>query len=252
MMPNETRLRQVPGGWLLSQDLRDQPLLQDLHLAHHHIAAHHTWGCSTGLHVMVEGDQLVVTPGAAVDRCGRVAVLPEQLTMHFVPTAETVVVLRVRGRGPRGQVLVRERARVQDLDIPLARISATGMVTAGDGDRRWLRRPGPARRLGGLVPRGHPVTGTYSAWTAHVDLTRHLLPDVPTAFASLAGRTPAAAHTTVEVANVLAAGLDIVVRHHVDVGQVAVGDGLQTAPLAVSWLVFLPAERPELPPQEWT
>ena len=27
MMPTEDRLRQVPGGWLLAQDLRDQPLL---------------------------------------------------------------------------------------------------------------------------------------------------------------------------------------------------------------------------------
>lgn len=251
-MATETRLRQVPGGWLLAQDLRDQPRLQDLHLAHHHIAAHRTWGCSTGLRVMLDDDELVVTPGAAVDRCGRVAVLPEQVTTRFATGEDTVVVLRVRGHGPSTQVLLREGRAVQDLDIPLARIDQQGVVTSGDGDRRWLRRPGPARRLGGIVRRGQPVTGTYSAWTAHVDLSRHLLPDVPAAFASPAGPTPVAAHTTVEVANVSAEGLDVVVRHHVDVGQVAVGDVIQTAPLAVSWLVLLPAERPELPPQEWT
>ena len=251
-MATDTRLRQVPGGWLLAQDLRDQPQLQDLHLAHHHIAAHRTWGCSTGLRVMLDGAGLVVTPGAAVDRCGRVAVLAEQVTTRFGAGAQTVVVLRVRGHGPAAQVLLRGGSAVQDLDIPLARIDQQGQVTTGDGDRRWLRRPGPARRLGGTIRRGQPVTGTYSAWTAHIDLGRHQLPDVPAAFASPAGPTPVAARTTVEVANVSATGLDVVVRHHVDVGQVAVGDVIQTAPLAVSWLVLLPAERPELPPQEWT
>ena len=82
-MATDTRLRQVPDGWLLAQDLRDQPRLQDLHLAHHHIAAHRTWGCSTGLRVMLDDDGFVVTAGAAVDRCGRVAVLPEQVTTRF-------------------------------------------------------------------------------------------------------------------------------------------------------------------------
>lgn len=251
-MPTETRLRQVADGWLLAQDLRDQPRLQDLRLAHHHVAAHRTWGCSTGLHVMLDDGELVVTPGAAVDRCGRVAILPEQFTTRLTAEEDTVVVLRVRGRGPRARVLLRGRRTTQDLDIPLARIDQQGVVTTGDGDRRWLRRPGPARRLGGVVHRGHPVTGTYSAWTAHVDLGPYLLPEVPTAFASPAGRTPGAARTTVEVADLSAAGFDVVVRHHVDVGQVAVGDVIQTAPLAVSWLALLPAQRPELPPLEWT
>lgn len=251
-MRTETRLQQVPGGWLLAQDLRDQPRLKDLHLAHHHVAAHHTWGCSTGLLVTFDGVDVTVTPGAAVDRCGRVAVLAEQFSTRFVPSEDTVAVLRVRGHGPAGHVLLREPTRVQELDIPLARVDHTGAIRAGDGDRQWLRRPGPARRLGGIVPRGHPVTGTYSAWTAHVDLSRHLLADVPHAVASPAGPTPTGAHTTVEVGNVSATGLDIAVRHHVAVGDVAVGDVVETAPLALSWLVLLPAERPELPPQEWT
>lgn len=251
-MPTETRLRQVADGWLLAQDLRDQPRLQDLHLAHHHIAAHRTWGCSTGLLVLLGDGELVVTPGVALDRCGRVAVLGEQFTAQVSPAPNSVVVLHVRGHGPAGRVLVRAATEVHDLDIPLARVDGQGVVTTGDGDRQWLQRPGPARKLGGVVRRGHPATGTYSAWTAHVDLGPHLLPDVPVAFASLAAPTPVTARTTVEVANVSATGLDVVVRHHVDVGHVAVGDEIKTAPLAVSWLVLLPAERPELPPLEWT
>ena len=103
-----------------------------------------------------------------------------------------------------------------------------------------------------MVGRGHPVTGTSSAWTAHVDLGEHQLPDRPFAFAALAGPTPRAARSTVEVANVSDAGLDVVVRNHADVGQVALGDEIKTAPHAVSWLVLLPAEKPDLPPLEWT
>lgn len=250
-MATETRLRQVPDGWLLAQDLRDRPRLQDLGLARHHIAAHRTWGCSTGLQVMAGDGVLLVTPGAAVDRCGRVALLTEQFGARLVMGQEIVVVLRVRGRGPAARVLLRAGDAVQDLDVPLARVSGKGVVTDGDGDRQWLRRPGPARRLGGVVRRGHPVTGTYSTWTAHVDLGPHQLPDQPVAFASLAGPTPAAARTTVEVANLDATGLDVVVRNHVDVGQVALGDEIKTAPHAVTWLVLLPAQRPELPPLEW-
>ncbi|KQV73496.1 hypothetical protein ASC64_18850 [Nocardioides sp. Root122] len=253
-MPTETRLRQVPGGWLLARDLRDQPRLQDLHLAHHHVVAHRTWGCSTGLRVMLAGDELVVTPGAAVDRCGRTVVLSETFSARLTTSAATgtVVALRLRGHGPDGRVVLRTGARAQELDVPLARIDDTGVVRAGDGDRQWLRRPGPARRLGGIVPRGQPASGTYSEWAAHVDLGHHLLEDVPVAFASPAGHTPAAARTTVEVMAVSATGLDLVVRNHVPVGDVALGDVVETTPLALSWLVLLPAERPELPPLEWT
>jgi hypothetical protein len=247
-MRTGTRLRQVPGGWLLAQDLRDQPRLPDLRMARHHIAAHRTWGCSTGLRVMLREGELTVTPGAAVDRCGRVAILGHPFTTRFAAGQETVVVLRMRGHGPAGQVLLRERAQLQDLDIPLARIGGTGIVTAGDGDRQWLRRPGPARRLGGTLPRGYPITGTVSEWTAHVDLGQELPPGVPAVVASPAGPTPRGAHTTVEVANVSATGFDIVVRHLVNAGDVATGDVIRTAPHAVSWLALLPAGRPELPP----
>ena len=251
-MPTETRLRQVAGGWLLARDLHDQPRLQDLHLAHHHVVAHRTWGCSTGLRVMLAGDELVVTPGAAVDRCGRTVVLSETFSTRLAAAADTLVALRVRGHGPDGQVVLRRGARVHELDVPLARIDHTGAVRTSDGDRQWLRRPGPARRLGGIVPRGHPATGTYSEWAAHVDLGHHLLEDVPVAFASPASHTPAAARTTVEVTGVSANGLDLVVRNHVPVGDVALGDVVETTPFALSWLVLLPAERPELPPLEWT
>lgn len=247
-MRTGTRLRQVPGGWLLARDLRDQPRLPDLRLAQHHIAAHRTWGCSTGLRVTLSEGELTVTPGAAVDRCGRAAILSRSFTTRFAAGQETAVVLRVRGHGPAGQVLLRARAQLQDLDIPLARIGGTGTVTDGDGDRQWLRRPGPARRLGGTLPRGYPITGTVSAWTAHVDLSQELLPDVPAVVASPAGPTPGGAHTTVEVANVSKAGFDIVVRHVLNAGDVAPGDVIRTAPHAVSWLALLPAGRPELPP----
>ncbi|MGZ4624803.1 MAG: hypothetical protein ACXV3S_00730 [Kineosporiaceae bacterium] len=249
-MRTGTRLRQVPGGWLLARDLRDQPRLPDLRLAQHHIAAHRTWGCSTGLRVMLREGELTVTPGTAVDRCGRVAILGRAYTTRFAAGQETAVVLQVHGPGPAGQVLLRARAQQQDLDIPLARIGGTGTVTAGDGDRQWLRRPGPARRLGGTVPRGYPVTGTVSQWTAHVDLGREQLPDLPAVVASPAGRTPGGARTTVEVTNVLAAGFDLVVRRLVRAGEVAPGDVIRTAPHAVAWLALLPAGRPELPPLE--
>lgn len=247
-MRSGTRLQQVPGGWLLARDLRDQPRLPDLRMAQHHIAAHRTWGCSTGLRVMLREGELIVTPGAAIDRCGRVAILSHSFTTGFAADRETAVVLRVRGHGPAGQVLLRERAQLQDLDIPLARIGGTGTVTAGDGDRQWLRRPGPARRLGGTLPRGYPITGTVSEWTAHVDLGLALLAGVPAVVASPAGRTPDGARTTVEVANVSETGFDTVVRHLVNAGDVATGDVIRTAPHAVSWLALLPAERPELPP----
>jgi hypothetical protein len=249
-MSTATRLRQVPGGWLLAQDLGDQPRLPDLRMAQHHIAAHRTWGCSTGLRVTLDAGELTVTPGAAVDRCGRVAVLSHAFAARFAGGQQTAVVLRVRGHGPGGQVLLREPGTLQDLDIPLARIQGTGTVTAGDEHRQWLRRPGPARRLGGTVRRGYPITGTVSEWTAHVDIGKELLPDVPAVVASPASHTPGAAHTTVEVANVSASGFDLVVRHHVNAGDVAVGDEIKTAPHAVSWLALLPAERPELPPLE--
>lgn len=248
-MVTATRLRPVPGGWLLAQDLSDQPRLPDLRMAQHHIAAHRTWGCSTGLHVTLDNDQLTVTPGAAVDRCGRVAILGHSFTMRLGAGRETAVVLRVCGHGPAGQVLLREGARLLDLDVPLARIDGTGTVSTGDGHRQWLRRPGPAQRLGGTVPRGYPITGTASGWTAHVDFGQELT-DVPAVFASPASHTPGGAHTTVEVANVSATGFDFVVRHLVNVGEVAVGDVIKTAPHAVAWLALLPAERPELPPRQ--
>jgi hypothetical protein len=249
-MQTGSRLRQVPGGWLLARDLRDQPRLPDLRMAQHHIAAHRTWGCSTGLAVMLREGQLTVTPGAAVDRCGRVAILGRAYTTRITAGQETAVVLRVRGRGPAGQVLLRERAQPQDLDIPLARIGGTGTVTAGDGERQWLRCPGPARRLGGTLARGYPVTGTVSQWTAHVDLDREKLPSLPAVVASPAGRTPGGARTTVEVANVLESGFDIVVRSLVRAGEAAPGDVIRTAPHAVAWLALVPAGRPGLPPLE--
>lgn len=242
------RLRQVPGGWLLAQDLRDQPRLADLRLARHHVAAHRTWGCSTGLEVMAFDGELTVMPGVAVDRCGQVAVLSTTYSTALPPDPVAVVLRAVDG-GPAAEVLLRPVGDRHRLDVPLARVSKA-TVRAGDGDRQWLRRPGPARRLGGTVPRGAAVDGTASTWTASVDLDREQLPDVPAVVATAAGPTPGGVRTTVEVTNVSAAGFDIVVRHLVPTTDVAVGDVIRTAPHALAWLALLPAERPTLPPHQ--
>ena len=211
-MRTGSRLRQVPGGWLLARDLSGQPRLPDLRMAQHHIAAHRTWGCSTGLAVMLREGELTVTPGAAVDRCGRVAILGRAYTTRFTAGQETAVVLRVHGHGPAGQVLLRERAQLHDLDIPLARIGGTGTVTAGDGDRQWLRRPGPPRRLGGTLPRGYPVTGTVSQWTAHVDLGGDSCPTCPPSSPRPRAERPVVPAPPSRWRTYSAAGFDLVVR----------------------------------------
>jgi hypothetical protein len=254
-MSAPTRLRPVPGGWVLARDLADAPRLPDRRLAQHQVAAHSSWGCSAGLLVMVADGEVVVTPGCAVDRCGRTVVLARTARARLVPGRAVAVVLRRHGAGPAGRVHLRDAGAVQELDVPLSSVDAQGTVRDGDTDRRWLRRPGPTLRLAGTVPRGSVADGTYSAWTAHVDLARHRLPDTPAVVAAVTGRTGGGdvREVTVEVAQPSAAGFDLVVRDLVHVGAVAVGDVLRTAPRALTWLAVLPAERPDFPPeQEWS
>lgn len=246
------RLRQVPGGWLLARDLTEAPRLPALRLAPHHIAAHRTWGVSAGLVVMAADGDLSVTSGCAVDRCGRVAILSATDTHPLPAQGPFAVVLRVRGDGPQARVLLREPGRVADLDVPLGTLDAQGAVMDGDGHRQWLRLPGPVRRLGGVVPRGAPVTGDASVWTAHVDLSHHRLPRTPAVMASPSGPPPeGASGTTVEVTNQHPDGFDVVVRHTVMDRDPPAGAVL-TAPVPLAWLAVLPAARPEFPSEEWS
>jgi hypothetical protein len=270
------RLRFVHGQWLLAADLRDAPRLPSQRLAQHHIAAHRTWGVSGGLVVGLDGDEVVVEPGVAVDRCGRTGVLPRQARVRVTSGLPVAVVLTVAGDGPQSVVRLRKPGRLHDLDVPLATVDALGVVRTGDTHRQWLRRPGPTITLAGTVPKGAAVTGIgpgvgrITGWKASVDLSAHRLADVPVVVAGLAAdpvRTawhrlpderswePAVGETTVEVANTSAMGFDLVVRSFVTGTGFAAGfvpagtrpEVVRTAPNALTWLAVLPAERPEFP-----
>lgn len=249
------RLRQVAGGWLLARDLRDAPALTSLRLAQHHIAAHKSWGVSGGLHVIAGRGQLWVGAGCAVDRCGRTAVLPRAVALPLAEGSASVVVLAPCGDGPAGHVLLREPGTEQPTDIPLARLDGSGDAQDGDGDRQWLRRPGPCVRLGGLIPRGTPLLEpSYAyAWRAHVDLAEHRLDAPPAVIATAAGAPadPLSISTTVEVTSVDATGFEVVVRHAVNVIAGLTTDRIRTAPHAVAWMAVVPAARPEFPTEEF-
>jgi hypothetical protein len=248
-MKDEPRLEQVSGVWLLAKDLRDASRLPSLRLGQHHIAAHRTWGVAAGLEVRADDGELTVTAGCAVDRCGRTGILPVPFEGWFEQAHESIVVLALCGDGPAARVLLRSRAQVRHLDIPLATIDREGHAQAGDGNRQWLRRPGPIRRLGGTIARGAPVSGTASVWTAHVDLARHRLDSPPAVVASPAGG-PAGektSRTTVEVTTVVPEGFDLVVRHCVTTDLSAPAAELNAAPHALSWLALLPAARTSVP-----
>ncbi|GIE88151.1 hypothetical protein [Actinoplanes regularis] len=251
----EQRLEAVPGGWLLARDLRDTPRLASVRLAQHQIAAHRSWGCAVGLRVTALGDELTVSPGAGIDRCGRIGVLASAVRCSIAGRAGALsVVLEIRGDGPAAQVRLRPHGRLRPLDVPLATVDPERRVHSGDGDRRWLRRPGPARWFTGTVRRGDPVTGTALTWTAHADLSDHRLEDAPAVVALPAGPPAGAAVTltTVEVSALGPGGFDLVVRHHRPAGATAAGGSspIASAPHGLSWIALLSASRPVLSPQE--
>ncbi|MET9901704.1 hypothetical protein [Streptomyces sp. NPDC006446] len=242
------RLEPIAGGWLLARDLRDGPRMTAVRSAQHHVAAHRSWGCSAGLRVRLADGVLTVTPGLAVDLRGRIAVLPAAVRCRYAAGDELNVVLVVRGDGPAAQIVTRRPGQRRSLDVPLGAVDAAGGVHDGDGDRQWLRLPGPARQLGGIVARGAPVTGVASAWTAHVDLSRHRLDGPPAVIGSAAGPAPdPTAGTTIQVSDIDEAGFDLVVRHAVQVGSGPSHTTIATAPLALAWLALLPAARPGVP-----
>ncbi|MFE9775586.1 hypothetical protein ACFYOV_28730 [Streptomyces sp. NPDC005931] len=243
-MNREPRLEYVAGAWLPAQDLRDAPRLPRRRLAQHHLAAHRTWGCAAGLEVRAGRGEVTVGPGCAVDRCGRIGVLDHQVTRPVPPGEERVVVLALRAFGPAADVRLRRPADVRDLDVPLALLTADGTQYDGDGVRRWTRRPGPARRLGGLVPRGSPVEGTAAAWSARVDLAADRLAATPAVTAGFAGPAPGLA--TVEVHDTSPTGFTLTVRHYDPPGTAAPADPatVHAAPAPLSWLALLPAARP--------
>ncbi|BDV31541.1 hypothetical protein [Microbacterium terricola] len=277
MSAASTRVRQADGGWLLSRDLRDEPRLTSLRLAQHHIAAHRTWGVSAGLHVEPDAGRYSVGPGFAIDRCGRVAVLacatPIDPAGAGFAGGPAAVVLTVRGDGPAAKVRLREPGSLHPADIPLAVVDAGGAVREGDGDRQWLRRPGPARTLGGIVPRGAALLAdqpfaTPWGWRVHVDLTAHRLVSVPAVVATAAalpprtvtGRVAGAvrsipvAGTAIQVDTVTLAGFDIVVRHHLAREDLVAVLGAQadtrtapdvrTVPMPIAWFAVQAADRP--------
>lgn len=245
-MTEPMRLTQVYGEWLLTRDLRDAPLLPARRLAQHQIAAHRTWGCSAGLDVRCARGRLTVTPGCGIDRCGRTAVLDHVFTTALAKGTETAVVLVLCGDGPRATVRLRPAARVHDLDIRLGKVDSTGAVFLGDGDRDWLRRPGPARQVTGTVARGAPATGNSSLWKVHVKLTAHQLPSPPAVIAFTSGppERSSTTGTTVDVTGLNPSGFDLVVRHSVPVRATPPRTVVLTAPHALSWIALLPAERP--------
>lgn len=249
-MRSEPRLRHVAGAWLLARDHRESHALATQRLAHHQVAAHRTWGVAAGLAVIRFGGDPRVGPGCAVDRCGRLLVLPEMGWVPRVPAPPVHVVLSASGRGPLAHVCVRELGRLRDLDVPLARIDGLGQVHAGDGDRQWLRRPGPTVTLGGNVERGARADGTRSTWWHDVDLSRHRLAAAPVVAAAPGGAPPPPWRTTVEVTDVEATGFRVVVRHPASNTEDPVSDAIRTTPLALSWMAVLPADRTLIPPPE--
>lgn len=267
-MRNADRLQHVQGTWLPAADLRDVPGLPAQRLARHHVAAHRTWGVSGGLAVTVDAGHILVTAGAAVDRCGRTGILPRQGRLRPVRGLPVVVVLTVTGDGPHAVVRLREPGGVRDLDVPLATIDDQGTVQDGDTHRQWLRRPGPAVTLAGVVAKGAPVTGVpagrpgrVAGWMATVDLGAHHLTAAPAVIAGLAGTPPRSAQrssgaglqtATVEVDHVTYAGFELIVRSYLTAAGTATGERhaiepARTAPFALSWLAVLPADRPPFP-----
>ncbi|MGI5400293.1 hypothetical protein ACQEVG_12715 [Streptomyces sp. CA-135486] len=251
-MTHEPRLQYVDGAWVLAHDLRDGPRPAERRLARHHIAAHRTWGCAAGLTVRARRGRVVVAPGCAVDRCGRFGVLHREVSQPVPRGQEVVVVLALRAGGPAADVRIRRPAEVRDLDVPLAVVDADGGVRDGDGVRRWTRRPGPTRQLGGLVPRGSPVDGVASAWSARVDLGVHRLDGAPAVVAGFADRpSGAATSSTVEVRDGDRTGFTLAVRQYVATGTAPPAARVHAAPAALAWLALLPAARPRFTdPQE--
>lgn len=260
IQPN--RLQPTQDTWLLARDLRDLPALAVARLAQHHVAAHRTWGVSFGLEVVPEAGRVRVTAGAAIDTGGRVVVLARPVTIPVAAGLAVAVVLAARGAGPGAKVLLRAADELRDGDVPLATLDAAGIARSADGDRQWLRRPGPGRTLSALVPRGTAATGQATEWLVHVQLFTERLDGTPVVVATPAGAPPvsvayittggaATSHqvvaTTIAVVNLNPAGFDLVVRHHI--GTVAGGSPapVRTTPLALAWLAFLPADRPDLP-----
>ncbi|MFB9958714.1 hypothetical protein [Agromyces bracchium] len=281
-------MQHIDGEWLRARDLRDDSKLRTARLAQHHSAAHRTWGVSAGLDVSVEGEALVVGPGIAIDRCGRVGVLAA--TCRWNPGREKglgsdrSVVLRVDRDGPAAQVRLADPGSHDERDVPLARLDAGGVVHTGDGDRQWMRRPGPARTLAGTIERGSPTVAvaradggmewpTDLAWSVHVDLGAHRLAGAPAVVAMAAGPAPSTIDllrdggvaatmtvtgTSIDARNVTATGFDVTVRHHVrpDAALLAridaaaagrAGSESRISRIAVTWLALLPAPRPAIP-----
>jgi hypothetical protein len=153
------------------------------------------------------------------------------------------VVLHPVGDGPAARVRLWPQDRFPPDGVLLAHLDRTGTVHAGDGDRTWLRRPGPVRQLAGTVPRGAPVTGWAWLWTVHVDLTGYHLPDAPAVIAGPAGRPPVGAcRSTVEIAGLTVTGFDLVVRCHAPASGTVTLDRATTAPHALSWQGVLVAK----------
>lgn len=251
-MRSAPRLRHVDGAWLLARDQRNTHVLPAQRLAHHQVAAHRTWGVSTGLEVMASGGDPHVFPGCAVDRCGRLLVLE---SVAWVPKATIPpfhIVLAREGPGPEAVVRVREPGRLRDLDVPLARVDDAGGIQRGDGERQWLHRPGPTVTLGGTVARGSMAGGDRSSWWCDVDLSRHRLADVPAVAVAAAGDPLAPWRSTFQVTQLEVSGFRIVVRHPASTKEFPSTQPVSTTPFALAWMAVLTAERPQLPiPEDW-
>jgi hypothetical protein len=249
-MRSAPRLHQVRDGWLLARDLHDVHDLPAQRLAHHQVAAHRTWGIGAGLMVFAADGKVGVTPGCALDRCGRLGIASRPTWLPLPEGREVRVVLTVSGTGPAARVLLGETARLGGDEVPLARVDESGEVHTGDSDRSWLRRPGPTITLGGVVPRGAAAEGTACAWTHDVELDRHRLAGAPTVMVTPAGAATGPGRHTFDVSEMSAAGFRIVVRRIVRTDEDPPQGQVNTTPFALSWLAVLPADRAELPPPE--
>ena len=89
------RVRYFSGQLLTPSDL-EQEQAYLLAKARRHSRLLHGWGVVTGLDVSIATDphQVVVSPGLALDPCGREVVVPEGVTVHLSSTAKGFVAVR--------------------------------------------------------------------------------------------------------------------------------------------------------------
>jgi hypothetical protein len=258
------RLEPVGGGLLRAADLRDLLELADHQRRRHLRALHDTWGIAAGLRIAETSSGLVVSPGVAYDRCGRMLVLGTTLALAPVVGLphERIVVLRGdrSAREPAATVVV---ADGRDLDVGLDVVLATlapsdGQVVATSAGRRYVRTAAPVALAAGSVRHGTVVVDkkvnsphAWAAWIA-VDAGFRATP-VYTAGVSAALRSPAPQDAvapfgtaTVELSHQSPVGFRITVRRAVPAAADLDATTLHTNPDDISWIAALAQPRADV------